>query len=671
MTAKADPDINDTLRREGEDAARQRHDEAWANKGNGRAKALRFQIKPFEAIKLSTEPNYRIVGILPRVGLVVVWGPPKCGKSFWTFDLVMHIALGRKYRGRKVQQGMVIYLALEGGAGFAARKEAWRQRHLADQKELVPFNLIDVPVDLIADHKTLIDDIEAQVSEIPAIVAIDTLNRSLNGSESKDEDMGKYIRAADTIRARFGCLVIIIHHCGVAGQRPRGHTSLTGADDAQIAVYREKDGDITVTVEHMKDGEASAPMASKLEPVTVGINDEGDPITSCVIVETDVVDKKKAKKEQAKKDRSLPGDAEMALRELQSLISRTPDIPQEGEMSGEIPPGAKVGSAAKWRERFCNSHPDKSDNARQKAFVRAVRRLQKDRLIGIWGDKVWLAGQTGQTGHFEGKSDKMSGERSKPEGTGCTDAGHGSTRTLQDIPPMGMSGMSGVRVSGSSGSFDLFDESEEGPITDDERQQLRERGFAECDISAFTPAQARDILNPKKRESGAREASAYPFQIIAPEPDAPCVQCGGKDGQVYLIRDPFRGVAGQPLHERCAALWFKRLSCAHCGRSNGELRECRREPDPNCPVVYLHETCMEAWVAAQDRKASAAKSRLGQARIRELADWYKDETHRRYNENRLNTPELDRDLRDTLRKEVPPELLEAAFKQVMELALAV
>jgi len=40
MTAKADPDINDTLRKEGEDAARQRHDEAWANKGDGRAKAL-------------------------------------------------------------------------------------------------------------------------------------------------------------------------------------------------------------------------------------------------------------------------------------------------------------------------------------------------------------------------------------------------------------------------------------------------------------------------------------------------------------------------------------------------------------------------------------------------------------------------------------------------------
>jgi hypothetical protein len=135
--------------------------------GNGHAKPLRFQIKPFEAIKLSTEPSYRVKGILPRVGLVVVWGPPKCGKSFWTFDTIMHIALGWQYRGRKVQQGRVVYLALEGGPGFARRVEAWRRRHLADHDGLVPFSLIDVPVDLVADHKALISDIEAQVNEPP------------------------------------------------------------------------------------------------------------------------------------------------------------------------------------------------------------------------------------------------------------------------------------------------------------------------------------------------------------------------------------------------------------------------------------------------------------------------------------------------------------------------
>jgi hypothetical protein len=44
----------------------------------------RFKLKQFDAIKVSTSPNYLVKGILPRTGLVVVWGPPKCGKSFWS-----------------------------------------------------------------------------------------------------------------------------------------------------------------------------------------------------------------------------------------------------------------------------------------------------------------------------------------------------------------------------------------------------------------------------------------------------------------------------------------------------------------------------------------------------------------------------------------------------------
>jgi RecA-family ATPase len=68
---------------------------------------------------------------------------------------------------------------------------------------------------------------------------LDTLNRSLGGSESSDEDMSAYVvRASDAIRDEFDCVVPIVHHCGIDGTRPRGHTSLTGAADAQVAVKR-------------------------------------------------------------------------------------------------------------------------------------------------------------------------------------------------------------------------------------------------------------------------------------------------------------------------------------------------------------------------------------------------------------------------------------------------
>src|SRR5215813_7168206 len=256
---------------------------------SGSNSGKRFCLKRFAEIKVSTRPNHLIKGILPRSGLAVIWGPPKCGKSFWTFDAVMHPALGWKYRGRKVQQGPVVYCALEGGVGFSRRVEAWRQRYLAADHDEVPFYLLDVPLDLIADQAALIEAISEQVGDEgpPLCVVIDTLNRALAGSENKPEDMNKFIRAADAIWVAFECLVVIVHHSGIDPKRPRGHTSLPGADEVQIKVERADDGTITTTVEHMKEDEAGAVVISRLDRVELGEDDDGEIMSSCVIVAGD------------------------------------------------------------------------------------------------------------------------------------------------------------------------------------------------------------------------------------------------------------------------------------------------------------------------------------------------------------------------------------------------
>jgi hypothetical protein len=105
----------------------------------------RVMLEAWNDTGMSRASNYLVKGILPRTGLAVVWGTPKCGKSFWTFDLVVHIALGREYRGRKVQQGVVVYCALEGGGGFGNRIEAWRKQHGNGGGANVPFYLIRQP----------------------------------------------------------------------------------------------------------------------------------------------------------------------------------------------------------------------------------------------------------------------------------------------------------------------------------------------------------------------------------------------------------------------------------------------------------------------------------------------------------------------------------------------
>ena len=239
----------------------------------------RFKLVRFDQIQLPTDPAYLIKALIPREGLCVAWGPPKCGKTFWAYDVAMHIACGWQYRGRKVNRGPVIYVVCEGERGMGARTEAYRQEHDTSGAE---FYLLSTRLDLVGEYETLISDIAAQV-ERPVAVVIDTLNRSIRGSESRDEDMGDYLKAADAIRDAFSCTVIVIHHCGIEGSRPRGHTSLTGACDAQIAVKKGQDGTITCTLEYMKDGPEGDEIHSRLRVVDVGHDSEGDVISSCII----------------------------------------------------------------------------------------------------------------------------------------------------------------------------------------------------------------------------------------------------------------------------------------------------------------------------------------------------------------------------------------------------
>ena len=114
---------------------------AGGRKANGSGgERPQIPLVAFDDIKLGTERSYLVKGLIPRTGLAVAWGPPKCGKSFWTFDLTMHVALGWTYRGRKVQQGGVVYCAFEGADGFKARAEAFRRAH-TDARN-VPFYLV-------------------------------------------------------------------------------------------------------------------------------------------------------------------------------------------------------------------------------------------------------------------------------------------------------------------------------------------------------------------------------------------------------------------------------------------------------------------------------------------------------------------------------------------------
>jgi hypothetical protein len=273
-------------------------------------------------------------------------------------------------------------LAFEGAEGFKARVEAFRLRRLAEQAQGVQFFLVVAPVALVADYRVLIAAIRVQSGQFPAAVVIDTLNRSLAGSESDDKDMAAYIKAADALRAAFDCAVIIVHHCGVNGTRPRGHTSLTGAADAQLAVKRDADDNVLVSIEYMKDGPDGEVIASRLEKVEVATDVDGDLITSCVVVPID-----ETMARTAATNRKLSDRQRLALDALADCAADRGQSPPQGF---GLPNGLVAATLDQWRDELRSRGVLDPDAKNPREDFRRVRNsLHARKLIGVRDNFVW------------------------------------------------------------------------------------------------------------------------------------------------------------------------------------------------------------------------------------------------------------------------------------------
>jgi hypothetical protein len=142
----------------------------------------------------------------------------------------------------------------------------------------------------------------------------------------------------------------------------------------------------------MKDGEGEGDViASRLEKVEVGIDEDGDEITSCVLVPVEaaaIVPKKK-----------IPGAAKVALDLLVRAITDGGEAPPA---SNHIPSGTfRVVPLSLWRRyRYQGSVTDRDNSeAQRKAFNRASQKLQELGFIGVWYDWVWLAGHADIAGY--------------------------------------------------------------------------------------------------------------------------------------------------------------------------------------------------------------------------------------------------------------------------------
>jgi KaiC/GvpD/RAD55 family RecA-like ATPase len=254
---------------------------------NAVAAPNKFKLIRYKDIQPVFEEEWITDGLLPGSGLVAIYGPPGCGKSFFALHWVLHAAAGKTYAGRATKKVRVVYIAAEGQAGF-------RKRVMAASKEInldkdIQFDLIEVAPNLGTngdDLKLLIEAIKDGTEdgdEPVKIIVIDTLSRSLGGADENGPGMAKFIENAGELSREFNCVVVCVHHTGKnAALGMRGWSGLHGATDAEFEVV-DKNGTRYVRITKMKDGEDGLGWTFALAQVEAGNTQSGKRLITCIV----------------------------------------------------------------------------------------------------------------------------------------------------------------------------------------------------------------------------------------------------------------------------------------------------------------------------------------------------------------------------------------------------
>jgi hypothetical protein len=330
-------------------------------------------------IDTAEERGYLLKGLISPSEISIWVGPPKCGKSFLMLHIAYKLSLGLSVFGRRVKPTIVLCVAAEGEGGIAKRIKALRTGY-GDSPN---FHFIAQPADLL--HKDgHLGEMKLAVAGVKAqLIVLDTLSRLMaGGDENAPGDMGMFVCNVTELRHDTNAHIAIIHHGTKSsnGSSPRGHSSLTGADDALIEVMKLEDGSRTATVVHAKDDADGMRWGFDLEGVELGTDKDDDPITTLIVNE------KHEAPAAASKSAKLSDNEKIGMRCFASAMKSSKIMATVGEDHAQ----RAVITKEDWRKAFDREGmPGETAHNRTVAFGRVLKSLLAKELIATVDDFLW------------------------------------------------------------------------------------------------------------------------------------------------------------------------------------------------------------------------------------------------------------------------------------------
>lgn len=254
----------------------------------GDRKKFPLRTKTLSELLRLPPPSWLIKGVLSTDSLALVYGPSSVGKTFAVIDIALAIARGAgSWFDRRAKSGSVLYIAGEGGRGLVNRMQAYCQYHDLVPEE-VEAHFYTGALNLLEAEEVQLAVETAQLMK-PSLVIIDTLATTMpGGDESSAKDMTCYLDAAKSIRRASRACVLIVHHSGkneAAGAR--GSSALRAAVDTEISIT-QVDEVRSMKVTKQRDGISGFQLGYQLVSVELGVDEDLESITSCVIEPADI-----------------------------------------------------------------------------------------------------------------------------------------------------------------------------------------------------------------------------------------------------------------------------------------------------------------------------------------------------------------------------------------------
>ncbi len=368
-------------------------------KAEAKREAGRLRVLTMADCAAAAPRGYIVKGLIAPADLAVLFGPPGAGKSVVAPYLAHAVAAGRSVFGRRVRQGVVLYIAAEDGSGMKLRAKALRQL-CGDAAGL---RIVVQPVNLMGDGSADTADLgelRAIARRLGAVlIVLDTLAAAFPGVDENDgrsmgwvvkvlRDLGAPAEAEGEAPAWSGAAVVAVHHAAKGGgTTPRGHGVLDGAADVtmRIEVSEDRTAPRTVKLGKNRNGSSLDGFAFTIRAETLGEDEDGDRITAPVAEEAEI------ESGRAGGAKALTPQQRTALRMLVD-VAQTEGValPAAWQMPADLRAVPIERWAAECEARHLSASPEA--RSRKQIFKRAAEDLRNRVAVAMREGLVWATG---------------------------------------------------------------------------------------------------------------------------------------------------------------------------------------------------------------------------------------------------------------------------------------